>query len=146
MEHRAYNLDTNLKILGLGVGDVGAIVVTWFVTFQIFGAAFPPRIRLVVAAIVTFAVFQLWVRVKDRAPSNFLAHFAAWLGERPCYEVTHDTEPQPCVVHYKTVDQMRARRRHAQRLVRAARRQRAKSPPAQAVQLDQHEDKAEAAS
>ncbi len=132
MQHRIYNLDGGVKILGLGTGDLAVIVLTWFITFQIFGATLQPRLRFLVGFAVTFLAYQAWIRIKDRVPRNFGYHLVAWLGERPQYEVTHDTEPAPYLIDVGTVDELRRRQKRVDRLVRSAikrRRAQARNAP-----------------
>ncbi len=126
MQHRIYNLDGGVKILGLGTGDLVVIVFTWFITFQIFGATLQPRLRFLVGFAATFLAYHLWIRIKDRVPRNFGYHLIAWLGERPQYEVTHDTEPSPYLIDVGTVDELRRRQKRVDKLVRTAIKRRRK--------------------
>lgn len=123
MEHRIYNLDTKMKILGLELGDIGVIVLTWYITFLMVGAMLPDRVRLFTAIGITIVIYQVWIRVKDRVPSNFVAHFAGWIAERAEYEVTPDLNPQPYVIDFQAVDEYHAEQRDLRRLNAQIRRQ-----------------------
>jgi hypothetical protein len=130
VQHRIHNLEGGVKILGLGLGDLAIIVLTWFITFQVFGAALDARPRFIVGIGVTFLVYRVWSLVKDRVPSHFGFHFIAWLGERQQYEVTHDIEPAPYLIDVRTVDELRRRQKRADTLVRhATRRRRGRGQP-----------------
>lgn len=123
MEHPIYNLGTKMKILGLEVGDLGVIAVTWYVTFLIIGAALPDRLRIIAALATTFVIFQVWIRVKDRVPSNFVPHFASWIAERPEYDVTPDLDPQPYVIDFRAVDEFHAEQRELRKVNARIKRQ-----------------------
>lgn len=132
MQHRVYNLQGGVKILGLDVDDLAVIVLTWFLVFQLFGATLEPRVRFIVGFAATFLVYQVWTRTKDRVPTQFIKHFVSWLGERQQYEVTHDTEPSPYIIDVASVDELRRRQKRANTLVRRALKQRRKqhtAPP-----------------
>lgn len=116
MEHRIYNLDTKMKVLGLELGDIGVIVVTWYLIFLIVGAMLPDRARLVTAIAVTIVVYQVWIRVKDRVPSNFVPHLASWVAERSEYEVTPDLNPQPYLIDPDAVAEYHGEQRDLRRL------------------------------
>lgn len=116
MEHRIYNLDTKMKILGLELGDIGVIVMAWYITFLMIGVMLPDRVRLLAAVGITIVTFQVWIRVKDRVPSNFVAHFAGWIAERTEYEVTPDLDPQPYVIDFQAVDRFHDEQRELRRL------------------------------
>ena len=131
MQHRIHNLEGGVKILGLGLGDLAIIVLTWFITFQVFGAALEARPRFIVGITATFLVYRVWSLVKDRVPSHFGFHFIAWLGERQQYEVTHDIEPAPYLIDVHAVDELRRRQKRADVLVRrATQRRRSRTRPA----------------
>lgn len=124
MQHRTYSLDSGFKILGLSLGDLAAIVVTWFVSFQIIGGLLPSRMRIMFGLGVTVLVHVAWRQVKDRVPSGFGSHFAEWLGQRSHYDITPDTKPSPYIVRYQTVDEVRAQEQRAKRILRQTRRNR----------------------
>lgn len=101
MKHRLYKLESKFTFMGMSWFDWGIILGAFIFSLQVLGVFFGPRMKPLVALVVTALVYWLWHLVRDRVPDKFGEHFLAWLGEPEIYRCVPDTRNMPLVVDFE---------------------------------------------
>lgn len=103
MKHRLYKLESKFTFMGMSWFDWGVILGSFIFGLQIIGVFVGPRLKLLLALLVTALVYFVWHLVKDRVPDKFGEHFIVWMGEPEVYKCVPDTQNVPLVVDHEQV-------------------------------------------
>ena len=103
MKHRLYKLESKFTFMGMSWFDWGVILGTFIFSIQILTVLVGPRLKLLLALLVTALVYFVWHLIKDRVPDKFGEHFVTWMGEPEIYKCVPDTQNVPLVVDHEQV-------------------------------------------
>ena len=110
MKHRLYKLESKFTFMGMSWFDWGVVLGTFIFSIQVLTVLVGPRLKLLLAVLVTALVYFVWHLIKDRVPDKFGEHFVTWMGEPEIYRCVPDTQNVPLVVDHVQVRSARRRK------------------------------------